>query len=103
MQEQEEEARQLYKGKYRYMALEEMMQEKMKYSEDPRDYEREKKARQIVYADEIKDRLFEQIKLKQQQAQGLEKKEFTKRKRNIDGTTSLDLNDQTKSNCIQIQ
>lgn len=51
---QEEELRHLYKGKYRYIALEEMMNERMKQSEDLRDLEREKKARQIVYADEIK-------------------------------------------------
>lgn len=39
----------------------------------------------------------EQMKLKQLQTLNLEKKQFTKRQRNIDGTTSFDVANSAKS------
>lgn len=42
--------------------------------------------------------MMEEIKMKQLQTLNLDKKQFTKRKRNIDGSTSLDTPDSAKSN-----
>jgi hypothetical protein len=48
----EEEAKRHYKGKYRYMALKSMYEEKDQI--DPRDVERSKKERQLAYSDQVK-------------------------------------------------
>ena len=51
--------RQYFKGQYRYQVLEDM--NKWKEVEDPKLFERMKKVRQLLYADDVKSRFVPRI------------------------------------------